>query len=444
MSAAESQSAAAGLETSVKSVAEQSTREFRVLFCSWSELDIASGTPVIVCDMLRHFSFADAEVLTESNVDQKRRRKITVEHRIRKYRFHTWLWPFARGHRIRTRLARYGLPVLVAQIVLEIFRFRPDCIFAIYAQPHWITATWIASRITGVPLIYHIHDAFLEVDDRRQRSEIAKWLEKRTLTSARVLALDDTMAEHYERRYGIHCTVLRHIVRHEPFPAKLQSACHGEVAVNGLPAADGCAIPDPRRPITIGFAGAIYDSNSRQLAEMCRIVNDDPTLRLKIWTGSPYDSHSIRGPRVEVAFEADYERLLRHIASCDLLYLPLQFFKGTNMAANAMAFSLPTKSFDYALSGVPMLVHCPEEFALSRFFVRNRCGYVLNDPNTEAVRQWIEAWRVGAIPPLDESDRLKTLGLHSVEENKRVLWQVLAEEADRRAKRKELNSLERL
>ncbi len=429
MNPVESQAVAESTEA-LAANAGSPARQFRVLFCSWSELDIVSGTPVIVCDMLKHFPILDAEVFTEANIDQKRRRKAAIEHRVNKYRFHARAWPFRRGNRIRSRLARLGLPVLVGQLVRLIRRFKPDCLFAIYAQPHWIAATWMASRITGVPLIYHIHDAFLEVDERRQNSEIAKWLERKTLTSARVLALDDNMAEHYERKYGIQCTILRHIVEHEPLPAR-GNAVAADQSGNGSPPGAG----DSRRHLTIGFAGAIYDSNSRQLAEICRLVNADPTLQLKIWTGSPYDAKSICGPRVEIAFEANYERLLSHIAGCDLLYLPLQFFKGSSMAANAMAFSLPTKSFDYALSGVPILVHCPEEFSLSRFFARHQCGYVLNDSRTEAIREWLDAWRTGKIPPFDDRARLKTLALHSAAENKRILWQVMTEEVDRRAKR---------
>ncbi len=101
---------------------------------------------------------------------------------------------------------------------------------------------------------------------------------------------------------------------------------------------------------------------------------------------------------VEFGFEADYDRLLANLAGCDVLYLPLQFFEGTKMAAGAMEFSLPTKSFDYLLSGVPILAHCPDKFSLSKFFTRNACGHVLNDPRIEAVRQWLVAWRADLFP----------------------------------------------
>jgi hypothetical protein len=391
------------------------SRQFRVLFCSWTELNITSGTPMVVADMLKHFEPGQAEAFVEQNVDNKQHRQdFAIEHPIRKYRLHGRLWPFKRGSRIRTRLARLGLPILVAELVRHIHRFRPDCLFAIYARSHWILATWLASRLTGIPLIYHVHDAFLELNDRHKNSPYFRWLERRTLTTSRVLALDNQMADHYERRYGIKCTILRHIVRRAPLPARLLQAPRSRAAV-------------------IGFAGAIYDSNSRQLAELCRLVNDDPGLRLRIRTGSRPEALQplgIHGPRVEVGFAPDYDHLLNDLAECDLLYLPLHFSEGETAAAGAMKFSLPTKCFDYLLTGTPIVAHCPEDFSLSRFLSRYPCAYVLNDPGAEALKQWLDAWRAGMLPPLDDGLRRRTLAMYTPEENKRILWQVLVEEVD--------------
>ena len=145
----------------------------RVLFCSWTELDVASGTPVIICDLLRHFQADDAEALVEENCDNKKRRTIDVSQPIRKYRFHSRLWPFKRGHRLRTRLARVGIPFLVAEICRRVRKLRADCILAVYAQSHWILATLIAARLTGKPLLYYVHDTFLEQTDRRKGSRFA-------------------------------------------------------------------------------------------------------------------------------------------------------------------------------------------------------------------------------------------------------------------------------
>ncbi|HEV3416249.1 MAG TPA: glycosyltransferase [Pirellulales bacterium] len=397
---------------------EVAPRNPRVLFCSWTELDVASGTPVILCDLLRHFPPGDAEVLTEDNPDNKRRRKIEVEHPIHKYRPHTRLWPFMRGHRVRGRLARLGVPLLVATILRRIKKFRPDCLFAVYAQSHWILAAWIASRLSGVPLIYYVHDTFLEQTNRRKNSAYSKWLDRRALSTARVLVLHPYLADYYHQRYGIECTVLRQIIRHPALPPRRTDFAAKE--------------------IVIGFSGAIYDNNRRQLAELARVVEANPRLRLKIWSDAApaeLDRAGIAGERVECAYEADYERLLTHLAGCDLLYLPLAFFDTPAVTTDSLQYAFPTKSLDYLVSGTPILVHSPKHFELSRFFASHDCGHVVNEAGPVAVEAWLQRWLAGAVESLDDSDRLATLRIFSPEENRRLLWVIIAEETASRGKR---------
>jgi glycosyltransferase involved in cell wall biosynthesis len=383
----------------------------RVLFCSWTELDIASGTPVIICDLLQHFSAGHAEALVEENRDNQRRRQIRVEHPIRKYRFHSRLWPYTVGHRIRSRLARLGTPVLIAQMIRRIRQLRPDCILAVYAQPHWILATWIASRLTGVPLLYYVHDTFLEQTTRRKNSAFARWLDRKALSAARVLVLHPYLADYYRQRYGIECTVLRQIIRHPALPAR-----DLDVAAKEL---------------VIGFSGAIYDNNSRQLAELARIIERNPWLRLKIWSdAAPEDlaRKGIAGERIETSYETNYERLLSHLAGCDLLYLPLAFFDTPGVTTHSLQYAFPTKSLDYLVCGTPILVHCPKEFELSQFFSGHNCGYVVNESGPEAIAAWLDRWLAGEIAALDDAARLNTLDVFSPEANKRLLWQIIAEE----------------
>jgi hypothetical protein len=389
----------------------------RVLFCSWTELDVTSGTPVIICDLLRHFQADEAEALVEENFDNKKRRSIDVRQPIHKYRFHSRAWPFKRGHRLRTRLARVGLPLLVAQICQRVRKLRADCIVAVYAQSHWIMATLIASRLTGVPLLYYVHDTFLEQTNRRKNSRFARWLDRKALSSARVLVLHPYLAGYYRQQYGIECTVLRQIIRHPSMPAR--------------------RVDPTAREIVIGFSGAIYDNNRRQLTELVEVVARNPRLRLKIWTdASPSDlaSRGIAGERVDVGYEAEYERLLSHLAGCDLLYLPLAFFDAPGATIHSLQYAFPTKSLDYLVCGTPLLAHCPENFELSQFFAGHNCGHVLNEPGPRAVEQWLNRWLAGDAAPVDDADRLAALEVFSPTENKRLLWKIIAEETTRREK----------
>ncbi len=136
----------------------------------------------------------------------------------------------------------------------------------------------------------------------------------------------------------------------------------------------------------------------------------------------------IAGERVEVGYEADYERLLKRLSDCDLLYLPLAFFDAPGATTDSLQYAFPTKSLDYLVGGTPVLVHCPDSFELSRFFVGHKCGHVVNEPGAEAVENWLNCWLAGEIEPLDDADRLATLDVFSPTENKRLLWKIIGEE----------------
>lgn len=386
----------------------------RALFLSWSEPDVVSGTPVIVCDMMSHFPPGHAELLCEKSYTPKQRRKISLAHPVRKVRFPFFLWPFSRGTRVRAMLAYAGFPWLVLAGCWHVLRFRPTGLVAIYYRVSWVFAAYLVSRICRVPLVYHIHDALRENYGGKHgiRNRFSAWVEERALRSARVAALDPHMADHYLERYGIECPILRHVVWRKPFPRRQRK--------------------NPDGPLVIGFSGAVYENTSRQLAELSALVARNPQLRFKIWTGHKPDvlaEMGISGEDVEIGFEADYDRLLERLSECDLLYLPLAFHDTGTLTTDALQYSFPTKSLDYLLAGPPILVHCPAEFELARFFREQDCAHMLDDGDPGRLAAWLEAFGEGRVAQLDDAARRRALELFSPQENRRVLWRLLSEAA---------------
>jgi hypothetical protein len=402
-------------ERAAKPVAAEPARPIaapRVLFFSSAEPDVASGTPVIVCDMLAHFPPGDAELLCEKSYIPKPRRRISLAHRVRTIRFPFCLWPFRRGSRVRSALAYLACPWLVLVGCWRVLRFRPDCLVAIYYRLSWAIAAYLVSRICRVPLVYYVHDTVRENYEGAGglKNRLVAWAEKTMLRGAHVMVLHPYLADHYRQRYGIECTVLRQVIGREPRPA------HGPL--------------DPSRPQVIGFSGAIYENNERQLAELSALVAAHPRLRLKIWTDANLQrlaGQGIGGNGIEIGFESDYQRLLEQLSECDLLYLPLAFVDSATLTTGALQYAFPTKSVDYLLAGPAILVHCPTHFELSRFFSKHECAHVLNEGAPEALAAWLDAWLAGRVPPTSDAARRRAVKVFSPEENRRILWNVMAE-----------------
>jgi glycosyltransferase involved in cell wall biosynthesis len=225
-----------------------------------------------------------------------------------------------------------------------------------------------------------------------------------------VLVLHQYLADHYRERYGIECVVLRQIVRHSAMPARE---------------------PDRnRRDRIIGFSGAIYGNNRQQLTDLAKVVARDPRLRLRVWSDASTEQLQrcgITGDRVDVQYEANYERLLAQLGECDLLYLPLAFHDSSSVTTESLQYAFPTKSLDYLVCGVPILVHCPSNYELSRFFTEQKCAHVVNDNEPEAIANWLNRWLDGVVAPLDDCNRRNALSIFSPEENKRLLWEAIAD-----------------
>ena len=62
----------------------------------------------------------------------------------------------------------------------------------------------------------------------------------------------------------------------------------------------------------------------------------------------------------------------------------------------------PTKTIEYLISGRPILVHCPEEYFLARFFKKYKCGIVLTDRDPQKIKEHIES-------VLDDVEKLKVM-----------------------------------
>lgn len=359
-----------------------------VLVWTRSAPDRPSGSPAILADYLQLMPRGSADIVCERGASQAARRDLALAHPITRIAPEQALWPFRRGARIR-RLLRYAaVPLYLAYGLLRIRRGRPACILTIYFDTVWILTSYLLSRLTGTPLVYYVHDPFLEVAAHRGGIEavVARWLEPRSLRLARVAVLYPSLQRHYRQRYGIESVVVRHAAVGARSPRRSTAR---------------------RTPVRIGFAGTIYDNNRALLSALGRACARVGGIEVELLTNA--SSAALRelgldARHVRASFEANHEALLGKLAECDLLYLPLGFGDTPQLPRISLSVVLPTKAVDYLLSGPPILVHCPEDYETAEFFRSHRAGYLLTSDAPGALEQWLERWLSGGLPALCEAD----------------------------------------
>lgn len=379
----------------------------KILFWSWTEPDKPSGSPAILLEILRSIPKGRAEIVCERNCPDNMRKNVDLVHPITRLSAHRKMWPFSRGYRFQRYFVYMGVIILLLYGLFKIIKNRPDFIFTIYFNDKWILSSYLLSKLTGIPIIYYVHDPYLESAVNRQEPapKLANWLEPLSLQHGQVIVLYESLRRHYLKKYDIESVVVRHItpkIRNTYKPSKK----------NDL--------------VTIGFAGMIYDNNKilmKKLGLTCRRM---PNLRLRIFTAansSVLEEIGLYGDRIKVEYIQNYEELLDSLSKCDLLYLPLAFPDETSLLLpeSALKYVLPTKAIDYLLAGPPILVHCPKDYETSRFFVKYCAGFQLNSNRLRDINQWIENWQDKGKESIDEKNVLQALDTFSAEKNFTIL-----------------------
>jgi Glycosyltransferase Family 4 len=356
----------------------------RILVWSWCDPAFPSGSPAILSELVSHFPLGQVELVCEK-VPMAATRELKLPHPVHRLSAHQ-LWPFRKGSRVRAALRMAGVPILVANGIRWIKAFRPDFLLTVYYDERWILSSYLISRATGVPVLYYVHDPYLEPAVHRGgvSAKLARWLEPASLRHGKLLVLSESLRRFYREKYGIEATVVRHMSGRTRAPRK--SGDRGKTR-------------------TIGFAGTIYENNRgliRQLVEAAGQVS----MRVTLWTNAKPEAlaqEGIAGAHVDVRFEADQDRLTNALAQCDLLYLPLEFKDSARLPTDSLRYAFPTKARDYVLAGPEILVHCPADYDTARFFREHEAAHHLGSDEPGALAAWLERWQRGEQPMLAEA-----------------------------------------
>lgn len=342
----------------------------KVLVWTRTHLYTPSGSPAVIRKVLSHFNPDNIVYCCDVRPGQTVDDDLGI--RIRNY---SWIdRRLVRFFRKADFLYRLFIktPLLVVLGIYNVIRLRPKKILTIYFGVEWICSAWLVSKLTGVSLSYYCHDPFKEKFENR-KNWIRKWvgrIERITLRSSNVIVLYDSLGNLYKEIYGIDSGLLPHVIDPSPTeaPVKEDETLH------------------------IGFAGSIYDNNKDLIESLVEFVDQRKPIRLRLYgvmgEGLKTWMQNKLGERVSISFVSGYSELLDKLSKCDILYLPLSFTGSRDLPRKCLQYVIPTKVIDYLNTGVPILLHCPADYALYDFLKQfDNAFWIENfeDPSLESV-----------------------------------------------------------
>jgi glycosyltransferase involved in cell wall biosynthesis len=274
-------------------------------------------------------------------------------------------------------------------------RYRPTSILAVFPyESSLLTGYWL-HLLTGLPLLSYFCDLYREDVRIGWEAPLAAWLQPRVFrASRRLLVISEGMREYYRDRYG------------------LDAVCVPVCINNPIPRPEPAG--PPSRPFIVGYSGNINTARLSSLRALVRAIGGDSCYEMRYFT--PQSPESLRtlgvwAPNATATFVKDEADLVRLLGQCDVLFLPLTFEVG-DQSQDQLATCFGTKSSEYLVGRKPILLHCPGDYFMARFYKRWDCGLVVDDPDTSALRSGLERLRMDA--PL--RDRLVRNALRAAHE----------------------------
>jgi glycosyltransferase involved in cell wall biosynthesis len=330
----------------------------------------SSGTSIVLRRLLENFPAEDVVLLA-----RRPEAGLKIESRSLPYRcvIIPALPSGIRGERF-WRLAS-TIPGVVTGL-RAVRRFMPAAILAVFPYESSLLLGYTLHRLSGLPLLAYFCDLYLEDHRSGWETRLARVLQPRVFrAAARIVAVNQGMVDFYRERYDVDALCVPACINTPiPAPGPLAEAGH---------------------PFVIGYSGNVNATRLSSLRALAGAVGDNPAYAIRYFT--PQTPGFLRSKGLWTAnstamFVSDERDLIRHLAGCDALFLPLTF-DVSEASRDQLATCFGIKSYEYFLSQRPVLLHSPGDYFIARFFRQWDCGLVVTEAGSGAIGSALDRLR---------------------------------------------------
>jgi hypothetical protein len=318
---------------------------------------------VLLHRLLEDYPVDRLKVVECGQQSELERRLPGVEYRFLKYRL---------NRLASTRFANVAAAVqadfasgFVRRVQKETVPLKPDAILSVGHGYSWIAASMLAKQI-GIPFHFIVHDDFPNMV-RLNQASLQRFQAKfgdvyRDATSR--LCVSPYMVEAYRKRYGIGGTVL--------YPGRSKAVS----AMNYL--------EPPQREtgkLRFAFAGSLNGSGFIQCINDLDKALTKQGIDAEILLYGPFSEASARGSGLSsdrLIFKGlvASEQIVRVLQTeTDVLFLPISFAESSRPN---MKIHFPSKLTDYSATGLPILIHGPQDSSAVRWARERSAGFSIS------------------------------------------------------------------
>ncbi len=226
-----------------------------------------------------------------------------------------------------------------------------------------LPAAFLASRISGVPLVTYLFDDFVYQWTGAKR-RLARLIEPVIIKgTSTVIVPNESLQIEYRHRYNVECKVVRNpcIMSRKKDLGKSNS-----IFMN--------------QDINIVYTGSVYHAHYDSFLRLIAGINKSTskTIKLHIFTDQPQSvlkTNGIVGNCIVYHSHVPNDKVSPILDQADILFLPLAF---DSPIPEVIRTSAPGKLGEYLSSGTPILAHVPSDTFVAWFINKHRCGLVID------------------------------------------------------------------
>jgi glycosyltransferase involved in cell wall biosynthesis len=329
------------------------------------------GSAVLLSNLLRHYRgelVAIAGWEPEAKVDTSFQPPWVTYN----LRFHPHVVERAVNHYERLHFA------FVKRFVYRKLRvLRPAAVLAAYPDALFFIAAFQACRRLGIPFWGHMHDLWSEnaTPGSYIAALAARWEETIFREADRLFCMTESQVENYQHKYPRRYELLPHCIP-------------GDAAI---PDTIPVRTPTPQQGYDVLYTGNI--SSWMNLSAIRNFIGhvDHLSGDVRITMLTSMDTQTLQKigayhPRIAYDWVTVAEAR-RRVCRADVLFLPLSF---RDCAADEVRTVFSTKSLDYLVSGVPVLVYAPADSYHARSARERGWAHVVDQESGEALCAGLE------------------------------------------------------
>ena len=338
---------------------------------------VVGGSSVINRNLLSRFN-PKSFVVFASDAKQKNSVALldpdTQIHRV----FKTYYF----SKKVNVLMNRITLRSTIRKVLKQARIDSPKVIIASYPNYYALKIAREVSKELNIPLIPYIHDTIAESRVNNVLEKEASILQEQVFKeAAALLVMSEGIRELYSKKYNIDSISLEHTYLEE---------------IPSTPESDSI-------PLQAFWGGYIYSINSNSVR---RLLNSLNKLNINTFLASSNTMESLENAgiiteKIKTGFFSDRSDYLENLKKHGILLLAIDWDDESRVHKDELATIFPTKTPEYLASGNLIIVHCPENYFLAKFFRDNNCGIVISDRSEDIIVDTIKKVLDGSINCLD-------------------------------------------